>query len=126
MWFATTHCLCHTSVPQRKFIEAALRYYHLSQLAKREIGAFMPLVCLVAAQRLPAQSLRRSAAPSGGRVVAEEELMMALNAAVRFTAAHRMCERRSDFVLGRATGGVHHPGCCGPSALARAGHAVQG
>jgi hypothetical protein len=24
---------------QRKFIEAALRYYHLSQLAKREIGA---------------------------------------------------------------------------------------
>jgi hypothetical protein len=44
-----TRCVCAShphiwrsrvrAAPQRRFIEAALRYYHLSQLAKREIGA---------------------------------------------------------------------------------------
>ena len=65
---------------QRKFIEAALRYYHLSQLAKREIGA---AACAPASLRRVLTPRR----PSGGRVVAEEELMMALNAAVRRAAA---------------------------------------
>ena len=32
-------CYARILDSKRKFIEAALRYYHLSQLAKREIGA---------------------------------------------------------------------------------------
>ena len=36
---APTFPLFMRATPQRRFIEAALRYYHLSQLAKREIGA---------------------------------------------------------------------------------------
>ena len=43
-----THGFATICVPQRKFIEAALRYYHLSQLAKREIGAFAPRALLQA------------------------------------------------------------------------------
>jgi len=61
-----TRCCC-----QRRFLEAALRYYSLSQLAQRCIG---------------------------GRVVAEEELTQALNAAVVCTILAAAGPQRSRFL----------------------------
>jgi hypothetical protein len=85
-----TRCVCASrprvwrsrvrAAPQRRFIEAALRYYHLSQLAKREIGA-LRLRCDTCNKHR--SRLTPVVCSPGGRAVAEEELITALNAAVR-------------------------------------------
>ena len=82
-WLAHLRRACFPRCLQRKFIEAALRYYHLSQLAKREIGASSLAAAWCHASIWLVQRVAHAAPRAGGRVVAEEELMMALNAAVR-------------------------------------------